>query len=320
MPSYRCTVNEVGPVSDSSETPDLVVYINLTDTAGEFANTWFYAGNGIQKQLLDVGIAAITARNDVQVAATTPHSGNQPYTAISRIYGLRRQPPKAPAGFHQNRLWPEVSNPDLAILDCGWTDESGTENDYPDYFIVRYSGTRAGSANNVGESGSGLNIEPSQHRSYLANISLISGYTYDIYVAAFNSAGEAPSNIITLTVPSVTSTASLLATVAPLPYVGTNFGLLIRGYNFGANESVGVTVVWKVGNESSLHPLDPETANAIGYFERWFTADTVTGFCPILVPFGTPQPLQEFDVSATGYASNRTASITNIQFTCPNVP
>jgi hypothetical protein len=42
---YACTVNEVGPASDSSDTPGPAVYINLTDTAGSFANTWVYASH-----------------------------------------------------------------------------------------------------------------------------------------------------------------------------------------------------------------------------------------------------------------------------------
>lgn len=45
MSWYACTVNEVGPASDSSDTPGPAVYINLTDTAGSFANTWFYASH-----------------------------------------------------------------------------------------------------------------------------------------------------------------------------------------------------------------------------------------------------------------------------------
>ena len=110
MPWYKCLVNEVGPVSDASETPDLVVYINLTDKAGSFANTWFYAANGIQNQLLDVGIAAINGRKYVEVAATAPHPGNQPYTEISRIYGLPPQLPEAPTEFHQISLSPAVGN------------------------------------------------------------------------------------------------------------------------------------------------------------------------------------------------------------------
>ena len=61
MSWYACTVNEVGPASDASDTPGPVVYINLTDTAGSFANTWFYAVNGIEKQLLEVGIPRETA-------------------------------------------------------------------------------------------------------------------------------------------------------------------------------------------------------------------------------------------------------------------
>ena len=149
MPWYRCTVNEVGPVSDASETPDLVVYINLTDKAGGFAKTWFYAANGIQNQLLDVAIAAINGRKDVEVAATAPHPGNQPYTEISRIYGLRPEPPEAPTEFHQISLSPGGWESGLAVLVVGWKDNSSNE----DSFVVRYSGTRVGgSPNSAGKS------------------------------------------------------------------------------------------------------------------------------------------------------------------------
>jgi len=86
MSWYRCTVNEAGPVSDGSETPDLVVYINLTDTQGSFKNTWFYATKGIQNQALDVAIAAINGHKEVEVATTVPNPGNQPLTGIDRLY------------------------------------------------------------------------------------------------------------------------------------------------------------------------------------------------------------------------------------------
>ena len=66
----------------------MVVYINLTDTEGSLAKTWFYAANGIQNQALDVAIAAINGYKRVEVAATAPVSGNQPFTDISRLYLL----------------------------------------------------------------------------------------------------------------------------------------------------------------------------------------------------------------------------------------
>jgi hypothetical protein len=88
MPWYRCNVNEAGPVSDASDTPGLVVYINLTDKGGAFTNTWFYAADGIQNQVLDVAVAAINGHRDVEVAATAPHSGNDPFTDINRLYLL----------------------------------------------------------------------------------------------------------------------------------------------------------------------------------------------------------------------------------------
>jgi hypothetical protein len=88
MPWYKCTVNEVGPASDATDTPHPVVYINLTDTEGSFSNTWFYAANGIQNQVLDVAIAAISDRKDVEVGATAPKPENEPYTDITRLYLL----------------------------------------------------------------------------------------------------------------------------------------------------------------------------------------------------------------------------------------
>ena len=89
MPWYACTVNAVGPASDASDTPVPVIYINLTDTSGDFANTWFYAANGIQQQLLDAGIAAITDGKDVEVEANGPLPGNQSFTEISRLYLIK---------------------------------------------------------------------------------------------------------------------------------------------------------------------------------------------------------------------------------------
>jgi len=86
MPWYTCTVNEVGPATDGTDTPDPVVYINLTDTAGSFKTTWFYAGNLGQNQMLSVGIAAISGNKHVQVGATAPNPGNSPYTEITRMY------------------------------------------------------------------------------------------------------------------------------------------------------------------------------------------------------------------------------------------
>jgi hypothetical protein len=167
----------------------LVVYINLTDIRGGFANTWFYAANGIQNQLLDVGIIAINDRKDIEVAATAPHPGNQPYTEISRIYGLQPQKPAAPTGFHQISLSPAVGNAGHAVLVVGWKDNSIDE----DSFHVKYSGTRAGSSDS-GEKVVGAN-------SVTASLSLIPEYTYNIHVAAVNSSGERPSNSITVTVP-----------------------------------------------------------------------------------------------------------------------
>lgn len=110
MPWYACTVNQVGPASDASDTPAPVIYINLTDTGGAFADTWFYAADGIQQQLLDVGIAAITGGKDVEVGANGPLPGNKPYTEVTRIYGLR-QPSTSPPATLSAHVEPLSSDP-----------------------------------------------------------------------------------------------------------------------------------------------------------------------------------------------------------------
>ena len=76
MPFYQCTVNEVGPATDGTETNDPVVYINLTDTGG-------------QNQMLAVGIAAINGNKHVEVAAVAPNAGDTPFTSVSRMYLLQ---------------------------------------------------------------------------------------------------------------------------------------------------------------------------------------------------------------------------------------
>lgn len=88
MTFYQCTVNEAGPSSIASEAPPPAVYISLTDTAGSFPATWFYAASTIQDLALDVAIAAITNKKNVEVDATPPNPGGNPYTGINRIYLL----------------------------------------------------------------------------------------------------------------------------------------------------------------------------------------------------------------------------------------
>jgi hypothetical protein len=95
MPDYRCTVNEAGPAT-VGPTSNPNINVNLTDTLGSFANTWFYAGDGIQNQVLDVGIAAITRNKLVDVTAATPNAGGSPYTEITRMFESQPLPPIKP--------------------------------------------------------------------------------------------------------------------------------------------------------------------------------------------------------------------------------
>lgn len=85
MPNYECIVDEVGAAVDGTETALPVVYVQLTDVGGSFANTWFYAADELQELLLDAGIAAIGANKHVQATLTAPKAGNTPYTAVTRM-------------------------------------------------------------------------------------------------------------------------------------------------------------------------------------------------------------------------------------------
>jgi len=310
VPWYACTVNAVGPASDASDTPVPVMYIQLTDTAGSFENIWFYAANGIQQQLLDVGIAAITDGKDVSVGAVAPLPGNQPFTEVSRIYGfVRPEPPAAPIDFHEISLSPPAAAGGFALLVVGW----GGNFDNEVSFDIKWTG----SDNTAGSQSEGAN-------SATASLSLEAGYTYTLYVVAVISGREsAPSNTITVTIPSSAppTTASLTAsahTGYPRNPIAT--GLYIEGNDFEANETVEVTVVWQVAGEAVSYSVRDQngqnpTANLAGYFSVWWSPDS-NGLCPYSEPVGTPQPLQQFNVTATGLISGRTASKTTTLI-CP---
>jgi hypothetical protein len=86
MAWFTCKVNNVGPASDGTETPDPTIYINLTDTAGSFSGQWFFAANNSKSQMMAVALSAITLQATVQVAAPAPNAANNPFTEISRLY------------------------------------------------------------------------------------------------------------------------------------------------------------------------------------------------------------------------------------------
>jgi hypothetical protein len=194
MSWYECIVNEVGPASDGSETSEPVIYINLTDeVTGAFNKTWFYAADGIQDQVLDVGIAAILSGRPVQVGTDPPNKGNQPFTEISRIYAYPPppRPPAAPTNFHQISLSAIPGNGSQEILEVGWTDNSDNEEN----FVVTATGT----------SPSG---DPTPYtfpaNTETASIELFKGNTYTLYVVAWNGGGDsAQSNTIDVTVGSL---------------------------------------------------------------------------------------------------------------------
>jgi hypothetical protein len=87
MAWYTCTVNNVGPAADGTETPAGTVYVNLTDQGGAFPDgTWFYCQQNSKSHMLAVALAAMSLGAQVQVGADPPNAGNAPFTEIHRLY------------------------------------------------------------------------------------------------------------------------------------------------------------------------------------------------------------------------------------------
>jgi hypothetical protein len=116
--------------------------------------------------------------------------------------------------------------------------------------------------------------------------------------------------------PALVTSAELSAAVEALPQDPSNSGLLIKGTNFGANETVAVAVEWTAVASTGPHMLAPLSTDWAGSFEVWFTGDNPDGLCPILVAAGQPQPAQFFFVCASGQSSKQTVSASAGPFTC----
>ena len=92
MAWFKCMVNEVGPVSDGTETPAPVIYLNLSDEGGTFINTWFFAADSCKLQMLAVALSAISLRLQVEVGGAPPNANNEPVTQIDRLYLINKSP------------------------------------------------------------------------------------------------------------------------------------------------------------------------------------------------------------------------------------
>jgi Fibronectin type III domain len=145
---------------------------------------------------------------------------------------------------------------------------------------------------------------------------LDSGTTYTFSLTAFSDDGYSPLATAAATTPASATAATLFAGITNL--AEGNFGLLIRGFNFGKGEQVTITVDWTVPPDPpAAFPLLANTDPVVGGFQTTFTGVVPQGFCPISVPFGDPQPPQTFQVAAIGSTSGKTASTTAGPFTCP---
>jgi Fibronectin type III domain len=298
MAWYVCTVNEVGPAADGTETSDPVIYINLNDNEHTFSNTWFYAANGMQDYLLNVGISAIVGNKYVEVAAFPPNAGNTPYTEITRIY--ERAPlwqPAAPTNLH-----------DASSVTIGWTDHADNEAG----FNISLYGTSEGKDNKYGQS------------SVLDNVTtatltgLTAGYTYDFTVVAVNAAGQSSGVTVSAAIPNVVVpptpvVTSITAGVGPYLVGGTIiYALGVAGENFRIGENVQVDVTWgAVGEQPVTQALPLVQADNTGSFRTApFAGNSGLGFC------GTEAQTFTFAVKATGMLSKEMPTA-KAGFTCP---
>ena len=132
MPFFSCTVNEIGPAADGAETAEPVIYVNLSDTGGSFANQWFYAAERAKTQMLSVGLAAMSANRPVEAAIDTP---NVPYSIVRRMYLLGPGSGGTKLAFSGNIVGTPTGGTILAPIDIS------------PFAKIRFSATTNGSGN-----------------------------------------------------------------------------------------------------------------------------------------------------------------------------
>jgi hypothetical protein len=81
---YTCTVNQAGATVQSSVTPLPVILFLLTDAAGTFSNTWFFAANVAKREMLATALAAIATQSQVNIFLDPPDGSGNP----TQCYGI----------------------------------------------------------------------------------------------------------------------------------------------------------------------------------------------------------------------------------------
>jgi hypothetical protein len=249
MPNYLCVINEAGPATDGTETSNPNVYVNLTDTGGSFAKTWFYVANGIQNQALEVGIAAIIRGERVDVTAVAPNAGGSPYTEITRILQSRPVAPGAPTGLHVSQL--SAGSGDRSVIEFAWTDNSDGEA----AFTLIYQWEIAGNVDDSQE------ITDLKATSYAFNV--LNGHTYTAQVSAYNVAGQSGPDKVTGNIPGESPPTGLQVTVSAN---GANESLITLRWTDNSDDETGFTISFTAiaGDGVTLAPISVP-ANTVTY-------------------------------------------------------
>jgi len=288
------------PTASGSTFTEPQFLVLMVDVDGQAS---FSSGRPYQGWDAWASVPGISSVPGAQVMTLPQLSGSSPFTLFmansgGEVYTTKTSGPPATPKLFVTSVMPQ-------IIDVSWSETNPASVEL-DGFELSITGSGTGTKSVY----AGPNIRSHSWTGLLA------GVQYTLKITAFNANGYSPYSTVTATTPGVVTAASLTAGVTNL--AGGNFGLLIRGSNFGKGEQVSITVDWTVGSDpTEAFPLLANTDSVVGAFQTTFTGIDPTGFCPITVPFGDPQPPQKFQVAATGLTTGKTASATAGPFTCP---
>lgn len=231
MPNYLCTINQMGP-ANYGPTTNPNVYVNLTDTLGSFTDTWFYAAEGIQSQVIDVGLSAIIHKKHVNITADAPVASDGPYTAIVRMAETQPVAPAAASDLHVNGPI-STASPGRSIITFAWTDNSGGEA----AFNLTYAGRLSGYPDDL------QSIQNMKALTFSFNV--LDGYGYNATVNAVNAGGVSPGLTIIGSVPGTpplpAAPSGLTATVSAK---GQSDSLVTLNWTDNSNNETGFTIAF----------------------------------------------------------------------------
>jgi hypothetical protein len=205
-------------------------------------------------------------------------------------------PPSTPTALHLIELSGTTGGPGESLAIIGWTPESDNEN----AFVAGYQGTSPGQPNDAGQ-------VSFTHGSTSGSLALNDGYTYSLYIHAFNDAGSsAHSNTIVIAVPKVSASITANVDLVAQEPAFNFYALVVNGTEFQSGETVEVAISWTGDGGPATTDVLSATASSLGTFSVSYAGNSGAGFCP---GAHTGQKFL-FTVQATGLTSHLVANLT----------